>query len=129
MLRFEEVRSRARACLRCGGETRIGGPLSRAARAQLLHALTQSPLAAPMCVIVEETGCTFEEAMDTLRHLTRVAGLCHACKANIPVAEYADCPKCGELNITVPPLRTVARGSGRMIIRTRCPVTRPRAHQ
>ena len=129
MLRFKDVRARAQTCLRCGGSVRIGGPLDRLARAQLLRALTTGHFSAPMCVIVEETGCSFEEAMETLRHLTRIAGQCHACKANIPVADYVDCPKCGELNITVPPIRTLARGSGRNAIRTRCPVTRPRARQ
>jgi hypothetical protein len=108
---LDAVRSREHACIRRGGSKQVGGPLDRVLRARLLRLMPEGGVSAPVIAIAKTTGCDVVEAMQTFRHLTYIAGLCHSCAAPIPVADFVDCPKCHGLNITVPPTRIVARDS------------------
>ena len=99
MLTWQVLHTRETPCLRCRSTTPIAGPLSHAARQQVVEALRAGRAMEIFRIIREDTACSLVEAEGTYLHLVQKTGECHWCGKPIPADELFDCPACSALNI------------------------------
>jgi rubrerythrin len=70
-------------------------------RARVADALAAGRTLEIVGLIREDTRSGLAEAKNTYQHLVREAGKCHRCGTTIADVEFADCPRCEALNISV----------------------------